>query len=97
MKTLNNTFANNGLTYVLLQRTVDTCLFELNLNGEIVGFEVARIYQLSGKFFKEPVESISPNSKFGADGSKAFFQNEFENALKYFHNITKEYRKSLQC
>jgi hypothetical protein len=88
METLSEQFRKNGLDYCLVNRNEHVALYELDYDGECVGWEVSRIYQqqastFAGRNYREG-EVLPSNEKFGPDGSKAFHADGKAKAELYF-------------
>ena len=77
---LKETFKKNGMDYKLIERNKKVGFYETYVNGQLCGFEVARIQN----------ETLPSNNAFGMEGSKCFFQGEPKRARKYFEDFTKE-------
>jgi hypothetical protein len=94
MRKLETTFTRKGIDYEMMDRSDKVGLFKLSLDGIHVGYEVAKIYHNEARTISgidiEEGESIPSDEMFGGDGSKAFFPNDGERALKYFYEFTTE-------
>ena len=90
MEKIKEEFAKNDMLYKLLERTDDWGLFEMRTrSGGGPCYEIAKIYKnkpnefLNREYWKE---SITPNSRFGLDGSKTYIRKDL--ADKYYAKVT---------
>lgn len=93
MEKLKSSFRKNGLDYKLIDRTDFVSLFELSLDNQIVGYEVAKIYQRNDQYGHR--EAVPSNEQFGYDGSKAMFPSCIDRAKKYFFDFNIELQDKL--
>ncbi len=94
METLKSEFRKNGIDYRLLDRTAVAALFELRCEGEVCGYEVAKIIiqpaqTLYGKDYPEK-EVLPSDELFGKEGSKAMFPHDKARAEKYLKELTSD-------
>jgi hypothetical protein len=92
METLKSSLRKNGIDYRLLNRTGRVALFELRLEDEVCGYEVARIIvakegEIMGRQYPER-EVMPSDDEFGRDGSKCFFARDRRDAENYLQVLT---------
>jgi hypothetical protein len=100
MRKLETTFVKNQLTYELINRHEKCGLFKLWLIEDYLpapchcGWEVCRIFQNEERIIAGHTvvagESITGNDSFGADGSKAFFPHDKNDAIAYLEEFKLE-------
>lgn len=92
MKTIQDTFKFNGLTYNILKRKGDICLFALYNKDKIIAYEICKLLQRREGVRRgtiiEASECLPPNSKFSANNIDKCYNN-YDLAIKHFKRVTR--------